>query len=96
MEWQLRVASGEKLPLTQEQLVLNGHAVEARTYADDPDNGFLPSVGQLQHLVPPVESAHIRVDTGVEKGDEITPFYGPMIAKLIVWGKDRNQALARM
>ena len=96
VEWQLRVASGERLPLTQDQLSIDGHALEARIYAEDPDKGFLPSTGRLLHLAPPPESDHVRVDTGVEQGDEITPFYDPMIAKLIVWGSDRRQALARM
>ncbi len=96
VEWQLRVASGEALPLTQDQLAIDGHALEARIYAEDPDKGFLPSTGRLLHLAPPPESDHVRVDTGVEQGDEITPFYDPMIAKLIVWGRDRRQALARM
>ena len=96
VEWQLRVASGEPLPLTQEQLEIDGHAIEARVYAEDPDKGFLPSTGRLVHLVPPPESDSVRVDTGVEQGDEITPYYDPMIAKLIVWGADRKQALARM
>ena len=96
VEWQLRVASGEPLPLTQEQLEINGHAMEARIYAEDPDRGFLPSTGRLVHLAPPPETDHVRVDTGVEQGDEITPHYDPMIAKLIVWGSDRRQALARM
>ena len=96
VEWQLRVASGEALPMRQEQLAIDGHALEARIYAENPDNGFLPSTGKLVHLAPPVESDTIRVDTGVEQGDEITPFYDPMIAKLIVWGEDRRQALARM
>lgn len=96
VEWQLRVASGEPLPLRQEQLDINGHAMEARIYAEDPDRGFLPSTGGLVHLSAPTESEHVRVDTGVEQGDEITPYYDPMIAKLIVWGTDRHQALARM
>ena len=96
VEWQLRVASGEPLPLTQEQLEIDGHAIEARIYAEDPDRGFLPSTGRLVHLAPPAESGHVRVDTGVEQGDEISPHYDPMIAKLIVWGADRRQALARM
>jgi len=96
VEWQLRVASGEPLPLKQEQLEINGHAMEARIYAEDPDRGFLPSTGRLVHLSPPPETDHVRVDTGVEQGDEITPHYDPMIAKLIVWGADRRQALARM
>jgi 3-methylcrotonyl-CoA carboxylase alpha subunit len=96
VEWQLRVASGQPLPLTQEQLRIHGHAIEARVYAEDPDKGFLPSTGRLVHLIPPSESDSVRVDTGVEQGDEITPYYDPMIAKLIVWGADRKQALARM
>ena len=96
VEWQLRVASGEPLPLRQGQLEINGHAMEARIYAEDPDRGFLPSTGWLVHLSPPAETDHVRVDTGVEQGDEITPHYDPMIAKLIVWGSDRRQALARM
>jgi 3-methylcrotonyl-CoA carboxylase alpha subunit len=96
VEWQLRVAAGEPLPLSQEQLEIDGHALEARIYAEDPDRGFLPSTGRLVHLSPPPESDHVRVDTGVEQGDEITPHYDPMIAKLIVWGADRRQALARM
>ena len=86
VEWQLRVAAGEPLPLTQAQLAIHGHAIEARIYAEDPDSGFLPSTGRLVHLAPPPESADVRVDTGVEEGDAITPFYDPMIAKLIVHG----------
>ncbi len=96
VEWQLRVACGEPLPLSQEQLAIDGHAIEARIYAEDPDKGFLPSTGRLVHLAPPAESDHVRVDTGVEQGDEITPHYDPMIAKLIVWDASRAQALARM
>lgn len=96
VEWQLRVASGEPLPLLQDQLVLTGHALEARIYAEDPDKGFLPSTGKLVHLRPPLENKHVRVDTGVEQGDAISPYYDPMIAKLIVWDKDRERALARM
>jgi 3-methylcrotonyl-CoA carboxylase alpha subunit len=96
VEWQLRVAAGEPLPRTQDELSIRGHAIEARIYAEDPDRGFLPSTGTLVHLRPPAESAHVRVDTGVEEGDAITPFYDPMIAKLIVHGADRAQALGRM
>ncbi len=96
VEWQLRVASGEPLPLKQDQLKIHGHALEARIYAEDPDKGFLPSTGKLVHLAPPVSSADVRIDTGVEQGDTITPFYDPMIAKLIVWGEHRDAALARM
>ena len=96
VEWQLRVAAGEKLPLAQEQLQIRGHALEARIYAEDPAKGFLPSTGRLVHLAPPAEGLHVRVDTGVEEGDEISPHYDPMIAKLIVWDINRDRALARM
>jgi 3-methylcrotonyl-CoA carboxylase alpha subunit len=96
VEWQLRVAAGEPLPLRQDQLAIDGHAIEARIYAEDPDKGFLPSTGKLLHLSPPAESEHVRVDTGVEQGDAITPHYDPMIAKLIVWDRTRDAALARM
>jgi len=96
VEWQLRVAAGEPLPKTQGQLQIAGHAIEARIYAEDPERGFLPSTGTLVHLAPPQESASVRVDTGVEQGDAITPFYDPMIAKLIVHASDRSGALARM
>ncbi|MDX9699578.1 MAG: acetyl/propionyl/methylcrotonyl-CoA carboxylase subunit alpha [Rhodocyclaceae bacterium] len=96
VEWQLRVAHGEPLPLAQEQLQLRGHALEARIYAEDPAKGFLPSTGRLVHLGPPAEGLHVRVDTGVEEGDEISPHYDPMIAKLIVWDINRDRALARM
>ena len=96
VEWQLRVASGEPLPLTQEQLQINGHALEARIYAEDPAKGFLPSTGKLVHLAPPQESLHVRIDAGVEEGDSISPYYDPMIAKLIVWDANRERALARM
>ncbi len=96
VEWQLRVAAGEPLPLAQDQLAIHGHAIEARIYAEEPEKGFLPSTGRLLHLAPPAESDHVRIDTGVEQGDEITPYYDPMIAKLIVWDADRERALARL
>ncbi len=108
VEWQLRVASGEPLPLGQSQLAISGHAIEARIYAENPEKGFLPSIGILQHLqTPPAASfavhaagsaapAPVRIDSGVRAGDAISPYYDPMIAKLIVWGPDRATALARM
>ncbi len=96
VEWQLRVAVGQPLPLAQEQLQVRGHALEARIYAEDASKGFLPSTGKLVRLSPPSETLNVRVDTGVEEGDEISPFYDPMIAKLIVWDEDRDGALARM
>jgi 3-methylcrotonyl-CoA carboxylase alpha subunit len=96
VEWQLRVASGEPLPRKQAELSIAGHAIEARVYAEDPSREFLPSIGRLDHLVAPQESATVRVDTGVREGDEITPFYDPMIAKLIVHGDTRAEAIAHM
>ncbi|TDF41484.1 acetyl/propionyl/methylcrotonyl-CoA carboxylase subunit alpha [Alteromonadaceae bacterium M269] len=96
VEWQIRVASGETLPLKQSELSINGHAFEARIYAEDPDNDFLPATGNLAFLEPPTESEHVRVDTGVRQGDDVSIYYDPMIAKLIVWDEDRTKALARM
>jgi 3-methylcrotonyl-CoA carboxylase alpha subunit len=92
VEWQFRIAADEKLPLVQAQVSLNGHAVEARLYAEDPERGFLPSTGKLVALQFP-KAEGLRVDAGVEAGDEVTPFYDPMIAKLIVHGDTREQAL---
>jgi 3-methylcrotonyl-CoA carboxylase alpha subunit len=96
VEWQLLVAAGGRLPLRQDQLAIDGHAVEARVYAEDPAKNFLPSVGKLVRLRTPAENAHVRVDTGVREGDAVTPYYDPMIAKLIVWDRDRPAALRRM
>jgi 3-methylcrotonyl-CoA carboxylase alpha subunit len=93
VEWQLRVASGEKLPLSQEELAIRGHAVEARLYAEDPAHEFLPSTGRLDHFVLP---RGVRVDTGVEEGDRISPHYDPMIAKVIAAAPTRGEALARL
>ncbi|WP_299860993.1 acetyl/propionyl/methylcrotonyl-CoA carboxylase subunit alpha [uncultured Hoeflea sp.] len=94
VEWQIRVAAGEELPLTQDQLSINGHAVEARIYAEDAAKGFLPAVGRLAHLEFP--TGDIRVDAGVRAGDEITPFYDPMIAKVIAHGRTRAEALGKL
>lgn len=94
VEWQLRVASGEELPLKQEQISLNGHAFEARIYAENPRNGFLPGAGQLLYLKPPQEADNVRVETGVRENDEVSVHYDPMIAKLVVWRKDRSEALS--
>jgi len=94
--WQLRVACGEPLPLTQQQVAVKGHAFEARVYAEDPEHDFLPATGMLQHLQTPQQSHHVRVDTGVVEGDEIGVYYDPMIAKLIVWDESREAALRRM
>ena len=96
VEWQLRVAAGEQLPAGQEQLQIDGHALEARIYAEDPDNGFLPSTGSLSHLRFPTETPQVRVDTGVRQGDTISVYYDPLIAKLIVRGDDRKNCLKRM
>ncbi len=94
VEWQLRVASGEALPITQDEVKLDGHAFEARLYAEDPQRNFLPSVGRLSHLVLPENLA--RIDSGVRAGDEITAYYDPMIAKIITHGPDRITALHRL
>ena len=96
VEWQLRVAAGEPLPLMQEALDFFGHAIEARIYAEDPERGFLPSIGRIAYLAAPVRSDFVRIDTGVRTGDEISQFYDPMIAKLVVWGEDRRSALRRL
>ncbi|MGH8668264.1 MAG: acetyl/propionyl/methylcrotonyl-CoA carboxylase subunit alpha [Burkholderiales bacterium] len=96
VELQLRVAAGESLPFTQQALKFEGHAIEARIYAEDAQRDFLPSTGRLVHLAFPAETADVRVDAGVEAGGEITPWYDPMLAKLIVRGADRAAALARL
>ncbi|WP_432240255.1 acetyl/propionyl/methylcrotonyl-CoA carboxylase subunit alpha [Herbaspirillum robiniae] len=108
VEWQLRVASGEPLPLKQDQLRIAGHAIEARIYAENPEKGFLPSIGTLArmrtasavefrlHQGDVSQPAAVRIDSGVREGDAISPFYDPMIAKLIVWGADREAALRNM
>jgi 3-methylcrotonyl-CoA carboxylase alpha subunit len=104
VEWQLRVAAGQRLPLRQDEIAIRGHAIEARICAENPDAGFLPSTGTLDvYRLPPAlhfettrPDASVRVDGGVREGDRITPHYDPMIAKLIVWGEDRSAALARL
>ncbi len=110
VEWQLRVANGERLPALQNDLAIHGHAIEVRVYAENPDKGFLPAIGRLAHLALPThvafarnadgvrahDPAPVRIDSGVRQGDAITPHYDPMIAKLIAWGEDRAQALARL
>jgi len=93
VEWQLRVASGEPLPLTQDQIRLNGWAMEARLYAEDPQTGFLPSTGPLTHFRLPTS---IRADSAVEQGGAVTPYYDPMIAKLIAHGPTREAAVAAL
>ena len=96
VEWQLLVAAGEPLPLSQGDLVINGHAIEARLYAEDPDRDFLPATGHLLHLRYPAAGRHVRIDTGVREGDPVSIHYDPLIAKLIVWDADRACALRRL
>ncbi|MEB2317289.1 MAG: acetyl/propionyl/methylcrotonyl-CoA carboxylase subunit alpha [Pseudomonadota bacterium] len=115
VEWQLRVAAGEPLPVTQEMIGIDGHAIEARIYAENPRKQFLPSTGTLVHLRTPAAVGFsgqgtpallatqradrpepVRIDSGVREGDTISPYYDPMIAKLIVWGSDRAEAIGRM
>jgi 3-methylcrotonyl-CoA carboxylase alpha subunit len=96
VEWQLRVAAGERLPKTQDQIEAHGHAIEARLYAEQPSRDFLPSVGTLARLRQPRADASLRVETGVREGDAITPFYDPLIAKIIAWGEDREAARGRL
>ena len=96
VEWQLRVAAGEPLPLGQDDLVMRGHAIEARIYAEDPANDFLPSTGRLVYLRLPEEGPHVRLDAGVREGDEVSVHYDPLLAKLTVWDRSRTAALARL
>jgi propionyl-CoA carboxylase alpha chain len=94
VEQMLRVAAGEKLAITQDEVTLDGWSIETRVYAEDPLRGFLPSIGRLTRYITPEEDAHVRVDTGVYEGAEISMFYDPMIAKLISTGKTRDEAIA--
>ncbi|MCK5424983.1 MAG: acetyl/propionyl/methylcrotonyl-CoA carboxylase subunit alpha, partial [Emcibacter sp.] len=96
VDWQLRIAAGERLPLTQDEVPLIGHAFEVRLYAEDPENNFMPQTGRLSHFSSPMQNKYFRLDTGVEAGDEVSIYYDPMIAKLIVWGNDRDAALRQM
>lgn len=94
--WQIRIARGEKLPLTQAQVPLNGHAIEVRLYAEDPDNDFLPATGTLDIYREAPTGDGRRIDSGVAQGDSISPFYDPMISKLIAWGSNREEARLRL
>ena len=96
VKWQLLVASNQPLPLSQDEIPLDGHSIEVRVYAEDPDNNFLPATGKLTYLRQPDANRHVRIDTGVVENDEVSPFYDPMIAKLIVWDESRDRAIARM
>ncbi|WP_425917376.1 acetyl/propionyl/methylcrotonyl-CoA carboxylase subunit alpha [Acinetobacter sp. TSRC1-2] len=96
VEWQLRVAFGEPLPKQQHELSIHGHAIEARVYAEEPEKGFIPAIGQISYLHYPDQNQNVRVDSGIVQGDEISSYYDPMIAKLIVWGENREAALLQM
>ncbi|MDE2061790.1 MAG: acetyl/propionyl/methylcrotonyl-CoA carboxylase subunit alpha, partial [Bradyrhizobium sp.] len=96
VEWQLRVAAGEKLPMAQEQLTLHGHAIEARVYAENPDRNFMPSVGTIRNWNMPEQSAGLRIDTGYHEGDTVSPYYDAMLAKLIAWAPTRDGAIDRL
>ncbi|KAM5293144.1 methylcrotonoyl-CoA carboxylase subunit alpha, mitochondrial [Ctenodactylus gundi] len=96
VEWQLRIAAGEKIPLSQEEIPLQGHAFETRIYAEDPNNDFMPGAGPLVHLSTPSADLSTRIETGVRQGDEVSVHYDPMIAKLVVWAPDRQAALTKL
>lgn len=96
VEWQLKIAAGEKIPLSQEEITLQGHAFEARIYAEDPHNNFMPGAGPLVHLSTPPVDMSTRIETGVRQGDEVSVHYDPMIAKLVVWAADRQAALTKL
>ncbi len=96
VEWQLRVAAGETLPLRQDEIATRGHAIEVRLYAEDPQRDFLPATGRLDTLAPPATGPRLRIDTGVRQGDAITIHYDPLIAKLVVWGEDRAAAVRQL
>jgi len=96
VEWQIRAAEGHALPCSQDELTQNGHAIEVRIYAETPENEFLPSTGKIHYLRTPAENDHIRIDSGVIENDEVSVYYDPMIAKLIVWDETRSGAIHRM
>ncbi|VAW04550.1 Methylcrotonyl-CoA carboxylase biotin-containing subunit, partial [hydrothermal vent metagenome] len=96
VHWQFRIAAGERLPLSQKEIPLAGHALEVRLYAEDPENNFMPQTGTISHFSCPPEGPNFRIDSGVEAGDEVSIYYDPMIAKLIVWDRDRASALRQM
>lgn len=103
VEWQLIVASGGKLPLKQEQIKKNGHAIECRVYSEDPANNFLPGSGKILHINEPRHregqgqnfDPDVRIETGIRPGDEVSIFYDPMISKLVVWAKDRDLCIKK-
>ena len=96
VEWQLRVACGETLPLAQDDIIINGHAFESRLYAEDPSKDFMPQTGRVHHFSYPQQSQYTRVDTGIEAGDSVSVHYDPMVAKLVTWGEDRTSAALNM
>ncbi|MDO5651244.1 MAG: acetyl/propionyl/methylcrotonyl-CoA carboxylase subunit alpha [Moraxella sp.] len=96
VEWQLRVAAGEPLPKSQADITCTGHAFEARVYAEIPEDGYLPAIGKITHLHTPTPNERVRIDSGIVQGDDISTFYDPMIAKLITWGGNRQNALSHM
>ena len=97
VEWQLKAAAGEVLPVKQEDIKLNGWSFEARIYAEDPDNNFMPGAGPLNYLsFPEAVPDQVRIETGVRQGDQVSVHYDPMIAKLVVWGPDRHSALLKL
>lgn len=96
VEWQLRIACGEKLPVTQEQLIMQGCAVEVRVCAEDPARDFFPSVGKIEHFRAPPTNDAVRIDAGMRAGDRVTQYYDSLLAKLIVWGNDRIETLQRL
>jgi 3-methylcrotonyl-CoA carboxylase alpha subunit len=96
VEWQLRIATGARLPKAQHDILQHGTAMEARLYAEDPDHGYLPSVGRLVHLHWPAAAPHLRLDIGVDAGDEVSTFYDPMLGKVVAWGESRGEAVDRL
>jgi 3-methylcrotonyl-CoA carboxylase alpha subunit len=96
VEWQLRVAFGEKLPLTQDQITLNGHAIEARVYAENPAKNFMPSVGRIKTWHPPQATDGLRIDDGYREGDAVSPYYDAMLAKVVAWAPTRQAAIDRL
>ncbi len=96
VEWQLRVANGDPLPMQQEDVLIQGHAIEARIYAEDPQQDFLPASGRITYLRLPAESAHLRIDNGVTEGEHIGVFYDPMLMKVVSWHEDRSSAAAQL
>ncbi|MCY4329479.1 MAG: ATP-grasp domain-containing protein [Endozoicomonadaceae bacterium] len=96
VQWQIEIACGKPLPVSQAQLMIQGHAIETRLYAEQPAKNFIPVTGKINYLNWPADQDYLRVETGVRSTDEITPWYDPMIAKLVTWGEDRNSAIKRM